>query len=44
MHGEMPASMRTIILNAITPLTNIAQRVRIAVYLIVTSSQYKVIH
>ena len=36
--------MRTTIINAITPLTSNAQRVRVAVYLIITSSQYKVIH
>ena len=44
MHSQMPASMRTIIINAITPLTSNAQRVRVALYLIVTSSLYKVIH
>jgi uncharacterized protein (DUF1800 family) len=44
MHSQMPGSMRTTIINAITPLTSNAQRVRVAVYLIITSSQYKVIH
>ena len=44
MHGQMPANMRSTILSAITPLTSNAQRVRVAVYLIVTSSQYKIIH
>jgi uncharacterized protein (DUF1800 family) len=44
MHSQMPANMNTAIVNAITPLTSNAQRVRIAIYLIVTSSQYKVIH
>lgn len=44
MHSQMPANMRSTIVNAITPLTNNAQRVRIATYLIITSSQYKVIH
>lgn len=44
MHGQMPPDMRSTILSVITPLTSNAQRVRIAVYLIVTSSQYKVIH
>ncbi len=44
MHGQMPSNMRTTIINAITPLTSNAQRVRIALYLITTSSQYKVIH
>jgi uncharacterized protein (DUF1800 family) len=44
MHSQMPAAMRSTIINSITPLTSNAQRVRVAVYLIVTSSQYKVIH
>jgi uncharacterized protein (DUF1800 family) len=44
MHSQMPTNMRTTIINTITPLTSNAQRVRIALYLIVTSSQYKVIH
>jgi uncharacterized protein (DUF1800 family) len=44
MHSQMPTAMRTTIINAITPLTSNAQRVRVAIYLIVTSSQYKVIH
>lgn len=44
MHSQMPSAMRTTIVNAITPLTDNGQRVRFAVYLIVTSSQYKVIH
>jgi hypothetical protein len=44
MHSQMPANMRTTIINAITPLTSNAQRVRVALYLIITSSQYKVIH
>ncbi len=44
MHGQMPTAMRTEIINTITGLTNAAQRVRVAVYLVITSSQYKVIH
>lgn len=44
MHSQMPTNMRTTIINTITPLTTNAQRVRVAIYLIVTSSQYKVIH
>jgi len=44
MHGQMPTAMRTEIINSITGLTNPAQRVRVAVYLVITSSQYKVIH
>lgn len=44
MHSQMPDAMRTTIVNTITPLTNNAQRTRIAIYLVITSSQYKVIH
>ncbi len=44
MHSQMPANMQSEIISAITPLTSNAQRVRVAIYLIVTSSQYKVIH
>jgi uncharacterized protein (DUF1800 family) len=44
MYSQMPANMRSTIINTITPLTSNAQRVRIALYLIITSSQYKVIH
>lgn len=44
MHSQMPSAMQTAIVNAITPLTSNAQRVRVAVFLIVTSPQYKVIH
>jgi uncharacterized protein (DUF1800 family) len=43
MHGQMPGDMRTEIINTITPLAT-AQRVRVAVYLVITSSQYKVMH
>jgi uncharacterized protein (DUF1800 family) len=44
MHGQMPSDMRTSIVNSITPLTDIGQRVRVATYLVVTSSQYKIEH
>jgi len=44
MHSQMSSSMRTTIINAITPLTSNAQRARVAIYLVITSSQYKVIH
>ncbi len=44
MHSQMPAAMRTTIINAITPLTNNAQRARVATYLVITSSNYKIIH
>lgn len=44
MHGQMPGSMRTAIVNHITTLTDPAQRVRVATYLVITSSLYKVEH
>jgi uncharacterized protein (DUF1800 family) len=44
LHGQMPTNMRTAIINAITPLTDNGQRARVATYLILSSSQYKVIH
>ena len=43
LHSQMSPAMRTTIVNTITPLTSNAQRVRVAVFLVVTSSQYKVI-
>ena len=44
MHGQMPANMRTAIVNHITTLTDPAERVRVATYLVITSSQYKIEH
>ena len=44
MHGQMPANMRAAIVNHIMTLTDPAQRVRVATYLVITSSQYKVNH
>lgn len=43
MHSQMSTAMRTTIVNAITPITSNAQRARIAVFLVVTSPQYKII-
>jgi uncharacterized protein (DUF1800 family) len=42
MHGQMPAQMRTDIVNHIATLTDPAQRVRVATYLVITSSFYKI--
>jgi uncharacterized protein (DUF1800 family) len=44
MHNQMPADMRTNIVNSISGLTSAAQQVRVAVYLVITSSQYKIMH
>ena len=45
MHGQMPSNMRTAIVNEVTSITNNpAQRVRVAAYLIITASAYKVLN
>jgi uncharacterized protein (DUF1800 family) len=44
MHGQMPADMRTAIVNHVATLSNIAERVRVATYLVITASQYKIEH
>ena len=44
MHAQMPANMRAAILSQITPLTDLGERVRVATYLVITSSQYKIEH
>lgn len=44
LHGQMPAAMRSAIISHITGLTDPAQRVRVATYLVITSSEYKVEH
>lgn len=45
MHGQMSSTMRTTIVNEVTSITNNpAQRVRVAAYLILTASAYKVLN
>ena len=44
MHGQMPAQMQTDIVNQVATLTNIPERVRVATYLVITSSFYKIEH
>jgi uncharacterized protein (DUF1800 family) len=44
MHGQMPTPIRTNIVNHVATLTDPAQRVRVATYLVITSSFYKVDH
>ena len=44
MHGQMPAQMQTDIINHVATLSNIPERVRVATYLVITSSHYKVEH
>jgi uncharacterized protein (DUF1800 family) len=44
MHGQMPAQMQSDIVSQVATLTNIPERVRVATYLVITSSFYKVEH
>ncbi len=44
LHGQMPTTMRTAIVNHVAGLTDPAQRVRVATYLVITSSEYKIEH
>jgi uncharacterized protein (DUF1800 family) len=46
MHGQMPTDLRSDLITAITaiPATDLQSRAEVAVYLVVTSSEYKVIH
>ncbi len=44
MDNEMDPNLSTTIINAITPLTKPADRVQMATYLVLTSSEYKVLH
>ena len=44
MHGQMPSAMRSAIVAELSGISDPAQRVRLAVYLVTTSSQYKVIN
>lgn len=44
MHGQMPTQMRTEIINSISSISDAGERTRVAVYLVLTSSQYKVMH
>jgi uncharacterized protein (DUF1800 family) len=46
MHSQMPTDMRNDLITAISaiPSTDLQSRAEVAVYLVVTSSQYKIIH
>lgn len=44
MHGQMSAQMRSTILNQVSSLQDPAQRARVATYLVLTASQYKIMH
>lgn len=46
MHNQMPTSMRNVLIDAVTsiPATALQERAEVAVYLVITSSQYKILH
>ncbi len=44
LHGQMPSAMRSAIVNHVATLTDPAQRVRVATYLVITSPFYKIEH
>ena len=46
MHSQMPTDMRNDLITAISaiPATDLQSRAEVAVYLVVTSSEYKIIH
>ena len=46
MHSQMPTDMQTVIIDAVTaiPDTALETRAEVATYLVVTSSQYKIMH
>ena len=46
MHSQMPTDMRNLIITEVTsiPATNLPERAAVATYLVLTSSQYKVMH
>jgi hypothetical protein len=46
MHSQMPSDMRTALIDTITaiPATDLQGRAEVAVFLVVTSSQYKIMH
>ncbi len=44
LHGQMPAAMRTSLLSAVAPISDVQQRLQFALYLVITSAQYKICH
>ena len=44
LHGEMPAAMRSQIVSTVTAIADRPTRARVAVYLVLSSSLYKVMH
>jgi hypothetical protein len=46
MHSQMPSNMRSALISTISaiPSSNLQSRVEVAVYLVVSSSEYKIMH
>ena len=44
LHGQMPAAMGTSLLHSIASITDPQQRLQFALYLVITSAEYKVSH
>ena len=44
LHGGMPAAMRSSLLTSLAPVTDPQQRLQMALYLVITSAQYKINH
>lgn len=44
LHGQMPAAMRSSLLNSIGSIVDPQQRLQFALYLVITSAQYKINH
>lgn len=44
LHGQMPAEMRTALTDAVAPIADTEQQVQVALYLVITSAQYKISH
>ncbi len=42
LHGQMSAQMQSTILAAMAPIKDLSERLRVAAYLVITSSQYKI--
>ena len=44
LHGEMPAAVRSSLLTSLAPVTDPQARLQMALYLVITSAQYKINH
>lgn len=44
LHGQLPAAMRSSLLTSLAPVTDPQERLQVALYLVITSAQYKINH